>query len=52
MENILSSLVNNSTASNNLVNIPTLFVKDLGWKDKDVLTVEYKNGKIIITKED
>jgi antitoxin component of MazEF toxin-antitoxin module len=39
-------------ASNNLVNIPTLFVKDLGWKDKDVLTVEYKNGKIIITKED
>lgn len=39
--------------TNNMVNIPTMFIRDLGWKDKDVLIVDYdsKTGKLTISKE-
>ena len=40
------------TKTNNNVNIPSIFIKNLGWEHKDKLVVEMLGNKLIITKKE
>ena len=40
------------TKTNNNVNIPSIFIKNLGWQHKDLLEIEVIGKKIIITKKE